>query len=269
MKHYPIVLSIAGSSCIGEAGIQADARTILALGAYPTTVITAIAVQDRTGIKSTHEIPADVIRSQIEFVMEGIFPDVVKIGLIGSAKAAKTIADSLRKYHPKYVVYDPVLLTSGGLNIPDEETMKIIEDELLRYTNLMTINLAEAELFGKMEISTTDDLKEVSRILAERYRIPVLCKGANFLSENTYDTLHIPDGVNWEYIGERINTNNMHGASTIFSAAIATKLASGEKLNTAIKDAREFIEEEIIKGNKDIDNILTPVRMQVYSSNRY
>lgn len=270
MNQYPIVLSIAGSDSTGGAGIQADIRTISALEAYPTTVITAIAVQQRNGINAIHDIPVSIIRNQIEFIMENMWPDVVKIGLIPNVEAAKVIADCLRKYHPQYVVFDPVILTlNDGTNTLDELTLKVIKDELLHYTNLMTISLTEAEVFTGLKITTVNDLKETAQILAEKYRIPVLVKGANLLGDNTYDILYIPNGEKWEYIGNRVKTENIHSLSTIFSSATATYLAHGTNPNLAVKTAREYIEKLIITDTEEAvaDNISSDsVRMQIYSS---
>lgn len=242
MKTYPIVLSIAGSDSTGEAGIQSAIKAISGLSAYAATVTTCIAVRSGIGVKAVHEIPPEIIREQIEAVMENMWPDVVVIGLVGSVEAARVIADCLRKYHPKYVVFEPIMRITPEKNVPDNETIKVIKDELLQYTNLMTINVAEAEVYAGTKIVTKNDMKETARILAEKYRIPVLLKGANLLENNTYDTLHIPDGENYEYIGNKLTYTNIHNISIIFTNAIATFLAYGKRLNEAIKNAREFVD---------------------------
>ncbi len=272
MKSYPIVLSLAGSDCTGEAGIQSDIKTISGLRAYAATVITSIAVFNPVGIKTIHAIPAEIVRDQIEYVMENMWPDVVKIGLINDVETARIIADCLRKYHPKYVVFDPEMLVNGVLNIPDNETIKVIKDELLHHTNLLTLNLAEAEVYAEQKIKTQNDIKEVARILAEKHRIPVLIKGGNFMVSKTYDVLYIPDGEKWEYMGNKINYPNMHTASLIFSAGIATFLAFGEKLHVAVRKAREYVEFVIenkedtpIVLERDLIGILVPVvKMEEY-----
>lgn len=273
MKNYPTVLSIAGSNNTGEAGIQSDIKTISCQGAYATTVITSIALLKKEMIESIHSIPKEIVRSQIEFVMENMWPDVVKIGLMGSAEAATVVADCLRKYHPKYVVYDPVMLSTENCNLPSDETLRVIKDELLHFTNLMTVNLLEAEIFTGIKPQTIDDIKDTARTLAEQYRIPILVKAGNFLENGTYDVLYIPDGENWEYYGNTLNTNNIHGASTIFSTGIATHLAFGEKLHIAIKAAREFVEYVINnQPNNNSERINVPeeltklVLMRTYSN---
>lgn len=272
MKSYPIVLSLAGSDCTGEAGIQSDLKTISGLNAYAATVITSIAVFNSVGIKTIHAIPAKIVKDQIEYVMENMWPDVVKIGLVNDVETARTIADCLRKYHPKYVVFDPVMQVNGVMNIPDNETLKVIKDELLHHTNLMTINLPEAEVYAERKIETRNDVKETAQMLAEKHRIPVLVKAGNLLVSNTYDVLHIPDGEKWEYVGNKMNYPNIHAASLIFSAGIATFLAFGEKLHVAVRKAREYVEFVIenkddtpIVLERDLIGILVPVvKMEEY-----
>jgi|GEM_PF-6493784 len=249
MKHYPTVLSIAGSNNTSEAGIQSDIKTISVLGAYATTVITAIAVFNKKGIEAIHSIPSGIIRNQIEFVMEHMWPDVVKIGLIANAESARVVADCLRKYHPKYVVYDPVMFVGEKMSVPDDETLKIIKDELLHFSNLMTINLNEATVFTGIVCKTKEDVKETARVLAEQYLIPILVKAANFLGDETYDVLYVPDGESWEFFGKKMNTTNLHGASSLLSASVATQLALGNSLNWAVKVGREFTELAINNPN--------------------
>lgn len=272
MKRYPVIFSIAGSDSTGGAGIQADIKTISALGAYAASALTSIMVQNTVGIDNILIVPEDIIRRQIELIMEDMWPDVVKIGLVNSLSTAHVIADCLRKYHPEYVVYDPVLEPVEGFNLFDKETFKAACDELFPYTNLITLNIPEIETITDIQVHSKEDLKEATKKVAEKYLIPVLGKGYNLLDNNTYDVLYVPDGDKWEYIGSYIDSPNTHGASTSFSAAIATYLALGEKLNEAIRLAREYIQKAIDtgkdvyvgRGKGPICHTWNPVKMQIY-----
>ena len=106
MKHYPVVLSIAGSDCSGGAGIQADIKTISALGGYAASAITAVTVQNTVGVRAVHVVPAEIVCGQIEAVMEDLHPDAIKIGMVSEEETVRAIADCLRKFRPEHVVYN-------------------------------------------------------------------------------------------------------------------------------------------------------------------
>ena len=112
MRTYPCVLTIAGSDCSGGAGIQADIKAISALGAYAASAITAITVQNTLGVTGIHPVPPAYVKGQIEAVMDDIRPKAVKIGMINDAEIVKVIAESILKYHPEYVVFDPVMVAT-------------------------------------------------------------------------------------------------------------------------------------------------------------
>ena len=114
MKHYPCVLTIAGSDCSGGAGIQADIKTISALGAYAASAITAITVQNTCGVTDIHPVPASYVKGQIEAVMTDIRPRAIKIGMINDVNIVKVIAESLQKFKPEFVVFDPVMVQAHG-----------------------------------------------------------------------------------------------------------------------------------------------------------
>ncbi|MEG0039170.1 MAG: hydroxymethylpyrimidine/phosphomethylpyrimidine kinase, partial [Bacteroides sp.] len=111
MKRYPVILTIAGSDCSGGAGIQADIKTISALGCYAASVITAVTVQNTRGVKDVHAIPPEIVRGQIEAVMEDLHPDAIKIGMVNNRTVVSEIVDCLQKYRPSCVIYDPVMVS--------------------------------------------------------------------------------------------------------------------------------------------------------------
>lgn len=277
MESFPIVLSIAASDSSSETGIQADVRTITALNAYAATALTAIVAQNRKGLDYIHPMTPEIIQNQVEFVMETLWPDVVKIGLINDVPSARIIADALRKYHPQYVIYDPELMTFDGFSLADEETVRVIREEMLQYTNLITINLIETEVLFGHKIETPAQMEESAQELAQKYKIPVLIKGGNLVKDSTYDILAIPHAHTWAYTGTKIVAENIHGLSTIFSAAISTYLAHGETLNIAVKTAREYVEKIILEDTQknltpqamiDTPPLLENVRMQIYTADK-
>ena len=117
MERHPVILSIAGSDCSGGAGIQADIKTISALGGYAASAITAITVQNTLGVRAVQSISPDMVRGQIEAVMDDLQPVAIKIGMINDIQIVRVISDCLQKYSPAYVVYDPVMVSTSGKNV--------------------------------------------------------------------------------------------------------------------------------------------------------
>lgn len=251
MKRYPIVFSITGSDSIGGAGTQADIKTISALGAYAASAVTAITVRNTTGLKSIHSVPQESIKEQIEAVMEDIIPDIVKLGLLNDIETIRTVADCIRKYHPQYVVYDPIILDSGGARFMTDEVHKVIEKELLPFVNLVILNRREAELLTGIETGTIEKVKAAATALNNRYRISVLIKGGNLCGCNMCDILRTPADEEWIFKDARIESPNTHGAGCTFSAAIATYLALGHSIHEAVSKGKDFVSKAILHG-KDI-----------------
>ena len=156
MKKYPIILSIAGSDSSGGAGIQADLKAISALGAYGTTAITAITVQNTTGVRAIHAIPSEYVRGQIEAVMDDIMPDAIKIHVI---------AESIRKYHPQHVVFDPVMVSTSGCKLVEDNAIEALTKELMPLTDLITPNLDEAIVLTGKKIQNLEEMEIASKEL--------------------------------------------------------------------------------------------------------
>ena len=146
MRTYPCVLTIAGSDCSGGAGIQADIKAISALGAYAASAITAITVQNTLGVTGIHPVPPAYVKGQIEAVMDDIRPKAVKIGMINDAEIVRVIAESILKYHPEYVVFDPVMVSTSGCKLMEDEAIEAITTRLIPLASLITPNLSEAEI---------------------------------------------------------------------------------------------------------------------------
>lgn len=179
MKTYPVVLSIAGSDCSGGAGIQADIKTISALGAYAASVITAVTVQNTRGVKAVHIVPAEIVQGQIEAVMEDLRPDALKIGMVSEPALVKIIAGCLLKYPHCPIVYDPVMVSTSGRKLMAKDAIQLIKEELFPLTSLITPNLDETEVLTGKKITTAEEMKEAARQLSEEYHTAVLVKGGH------------------------------------------------------------------------------------------
>ncbi|WP_302615007.1 hydroxymethylpyrimidine/phosphomethylpyrimidine kinase, partial [uncultured Bacteroides sp.] len=150
MERHPVILSIAGSDCSGGAGIQADIKTISALGGYAASAITAVTVQNTLGVSAVQAISPEIVCGQIEAVMEDLRPVAIKIGMVHDIQIVRVISDCLKKYRPEYVVYDPVMVSTSGRKLMTDETIEEIKKGLISFVTLITPNIDEATvLTGK------------------------------------------------------------------------------------------------------------------------
>lgn len=240
MKKDLVVLSIAGSDCSGGAGIQADMKTISALGAYAATVITAVTVQNTLGVSAVHAIPAEVVRGQIEAVMDDLHPVAVKIGMVNEPIVVKVIADCLRKYRPEFVVYDPVMVSTSGCRLIDEHAIEVIKKELFPLVSLVTPNLDEAKVLIGKEITTVEEMEKAAKELATAYRTNILIKGGHLNGNEMTDVLYA-DGYTYIYKEKKIDSRNLHGTGCTLSSSIATYLALGCGMSEAVGKAKEYV----------------------------
>lgn len=250
MKDHPVILSIAGSDCSGGAGIQADIKTISALGGYAASAITAVTVQDTRGVHAVQAVSPEIVRGQIEAVMEDLQPIAVKIGMVDDAQIVQVIADCLRKYQPKYTVYDPVMVSTSGRRLMTEEAIEVIKQELLPLVTLMTPNLDEAMVLSGRKILSKTDMQEVARSLAEEFRVNVLIKGGHLAGDEVCDWLHTSDHTDFTYEEKKIESSNLHGTGCTLSSAIATYLAKGYTLPESVRHAKSYITQAIIAGKE-------------------
>lgn len=240
MQKNLVVLSIAGSDCSGGAGIQADMKTISALGAYAATAITAVTVQNTLGVSGVHAIPAEVVRGQIEAVMDDLHPVAVKIGMINDPVVVKVIADCLRKYRPEFVVYDPVMVSTSGRRLMDEHAIEVIKTELFPLVHLVTPNLDEAKVLTGKEITTVEGMEKAAKELSATYRTNVLIKGGHLDGDEMTDVLYA-DGCTYIYKEKKIVSRNLHGTGCTLSSSIATYLALGCGMTEAVGKAKAYV----------------------------
>lgn len=251
MRVYPVILSIAGSDCSGGAGIQADIKTISAVGGYAASVITAVTVQNTRGVQAVHIIPANIVRGQIEAVMDDLNPDALKIGMVSDASIVHIIADCLRKYHPRHVVYDPVMVSTSGRKLMDDTAIESIKKELFPLVSLITPNLDEVEVLIGTRPTTLEEMQQATQQLSHCYGISVLVKGGHLSGQEMCDVLQTESNT-YIYKEKKIESTNLHGTGCTLSSSIATYLAQGFPMNEAVSKAKHYVSLAIACG-KDLE----------------
>lgn len=272
MKKYPCILSIAGSDCSGGAGIQADLKTISALGGYAATAITAITVQNTTGVRAIHAVPPVYVRGQIEVVMEDIRPDAVKIGMINEVEIVKVIASCLRRYQPRYVVFDPVMVSTSGHKLIEDDAVSALTRELMPLSSLITPNLSEAEVLTGHSINNVEEMKAAAPDLLKFGCGAVLLKGGHLEGGKMCDVLQIAgEDEPHLFVSDKIESKNTHGTGCTLSSAIATFLALGYDMPQAVERAKAYVtgginagkEVHIGEGHGPLNHFYAPVPMKI------
>ncbi len=237
------VLTIAGSDSCGGAGIQADLKTIAALGALGMSVITAVTAQNTLGIQGIYEVSPDFVERQFESVMTDIGVDAAKTGMMVNTEILKVVAAMIRKYGIKKLVVDPVMAAKGGEALIKGKAMEALISELIPLAFVVTPNIPEAEVLADMKITSVQEMKKAARIIYRFGAKNVVVKGGH-LRGDAVDVLY--DGKKfYKFSSGRINRKNVHGTGCTFSASIATLLAKGQSAVEAVKGAKAYITEAI------------------------
>lgn len=248
MKTYTKVLSIAGSDSGAGAGIQADIKTISALGAYATTAITAVTVQNTLGVSDVHPIPAAIVAGQIEAVLSDIGADAVKIGMLCNAEIIQGVCDALHQFPSCPVVLDPVMLSTSGHPLLDDAAIEVLTSELFPLVSMLTPNIPEAEQLLGYAIEA-DKMKEAAYALAEKYSCSIYLKGGHASGDTITDICcDITSECFIELPSDFIASENKHGTGCTLSSALATFLAQGHAVEEAASLAKAYIDQTISEG---------------------
>ena len=248
-KKYNRVLTIAGSDSGGGAGIQADIKAISAMGCFAASAITAVTVQNTIGVQAVHPVPLDILEGQIDSVLSDIGADAIKIGMLHSAEVVNLVADLLEKYGIRNIVLDPVMVSTSGHRLIEEDAVEVIKSRLMPLSRVITPNIPEAEILTDCRISSEDDFDEIARKLSDNGKISVLLKAGHLEGESLVDYFYnAEDGSMTRLPSKRVNTVNTHGTGCTLSSAFAASLAKGEELTTAARSAKAYIEQAIISG---------------------
>ena len=247
--QYRKVMSIAGSDSGGGAGIQADLKTISALGCYATTVITALTAQNTRGVTGIHAVPAEFVDRQIESVLSDIGTDAVKIGMLFSVELIQVVAEALRRHAVTNVVLDPVMVAQSGDKLLQDDAVEALKRELFPLAAVVTPNLPEAAVMLERPPEELADLKSAATELADLGGRSILIKGGHSEGSRSDDLLYLVDPDRFVALsGPRIETVNTHGTGCTLSSAIAARLACGADIETAVRDAKAFITGAIEAG---------------------
>ena len=237
----PNVLSIAGSDPSGGAGIQADLKTFAALGCHGMAAITALTAQNTRGVSAVHLPPADFVREQIAMVFADIDVGAVKIGMLGSHEIVAAVADALAPYPAVPVVLDPVLVSTSGATLGDDDVIAAMRTRLFPRATLVTPNLAEAaRLAGVAEPTSRAEIEAIARTLRGAGPAAWLVKGGHAAGASADDALLDDEGLLW-LEAPRVATRNTHGTGCTLSSAIAANLAKGAPLRTAVAEAKAYL----------------------------
>ena len=247
MKPKSKVLIIAGSDSSGGAGIQADIKTVTALGSYAMTAVTAITSQNTTGVISIVPINAKEISKQIIFTCNDIKPDAIKIGMLHSVEVINTVLKSLNKISVKKIILDPVMVAKGGTKLIDNRSIKILKSKLIKKVSLITPNIPEAEILTKKRISSADDMIRAARILMSLGAKNVLIKGGHLKSRIMQDIFLNKNEIA-SFKNKKINTKNTHGTGCTLSSAIATYYSCGKTLKKSCEMAIKYVNHSIGTG---------------------
>jgi len=233
------VLTIAGSDSSGGAGIQADLKTFYAHGIYGLSVITAVTAQNTQTISDVQDVSPSIIGAQIDAIFDDINVDAVKIGMLSNLDSIQVVADRIKKYKPKNIVLDTVMVSKSGYNLLQPNAIEALVRQLIPLATLITPNIPEAELITGITIDDEASANMAIKKLINLGAKNVLLKGGH-LSGKPIDRLF--DGMETHsFCAERIATKNTHGTGCTLSSAIASNLALGYDLKNACINAKEYI----------------------------
>ena len=246
--RYPRLLTIAGSDSGGGAGIQADLKTFSALGCFGMTAITALTAQNTTGVRAIHGVPPDMLRDQIDAVVEDIGVDAVKIGMLHSPDIVRTVADAIDRHNLQHVVLDPVMVATSGAVLIDHPAIAALVEDLFGRSVMVTPNLDEAALLVGRPLRSQTDMELAARELLAQGARAVLLKGGHLAGEVVSDLLMTHNGLPHWMHAPRIATANTHGTGCTLSSAIAAHLALGLPLLEAVEAARVYVRGALAAG---------------------
>jgi len=245
-KKLARVLIVAGSDSSGGAGIQADLKTVSALGVYGMTAITALTAQNTAGVFGVVEMDPGFVALQMQVCLEDVGCDAIKTGMLSNAGIIAAVADKISEHPRVPVVVDPVMISKSGTPLLDPQAVEALRRKLLPLAAVITPNLHEAGSLAGHAVRNLSEMKEAARVIHGFGAQNVLVKGGH-LEDSAVDVLF--DGQEFvEYPAARIVTRNSHGTGCIFGSALASGLAQGKPVRESVALAKEFVTAAIRGG---------------------
>ena len=239
------VLSIAGSDCSGGAGIQADLKTFAAHGIFGMSVIVSVVAENTSRVLDIQNITPDMIEKQIDAVFEDIEVDAVKVGMLSTPSCMRAVARKLSEYKPRNVVIDPVMYAKNGCPLMDPDATDVLIETVIPLADVLTPNVPEAEKIAGMNIGSSEEMERAARRIYDMGCRNVLLKGGhagNFSNDVSKSVDLLFDGKTFSlFEAPRIETRNTHGTGCTFSSAIASNLALGEEMQSAVDLAKKYV----------------------------
>jgi hydroxymethylpyrimidine/phosphomethylpyrimidine kinase len=267
MSRPPRVLVVAGSDSGGGAGIQADIKTLSALGIYAMTAVTAVTVQNTLGVSDVHPIPPAVVAAQIRACLDDIGADAVKLGMLHSPELIRATAAALAEYPGIPIVADPVMVAKGGAALLLEEAVGQLAALILPRAAIVTPNTDEAAVLLGEPVGDADAAAAGACRLAARYGTTVLMKGGHLTGAGVVNLLARPDGSLERFVSPRLATLHTHGTGCTLASAIAGGIAAGLSLSAAVAQASAYVHAAIAnapgfgRGHGPVDHLSTRFRL--------
>jgi len=248
----PVVLTIAGIDPSGGAGVLADVRTIAAFGCFPAAAITSLTFQNTTGVFGSVHQTAEVVLSQIQPIIDDSPIACVKTGMLPTAEIVEAVVNLCEQGKLPAPVVDPVMLSTSGHDLIDEQAFGLLKNRLLKHARVITPNIPEAERFVGFEIRTEEDMRRAAETIQSWGVRAILIKGGHQPTRNetnganeAIDLLLAEDGYVRTYRSEYFSVGEIHGSGCTLSAAIAACLGKGLDLRDSVSEAKAFVTEAI------------------------
>ena len=244
MKPKSKVLIIAGSDSSGGAGIQADIKTVTALGSYATTAVTAVTAQNTKSVKKITSIPIKNVQKQITMILNDIGTNAVKIGMLHNASIIKSVYRILKRYKLRNIVLDPVMVAKGGAKLINNSSITCLKKLLFPLSDVVTPNIPEAEVLTGYSISNKEDMIMVAKKIFNMGPKNVLLKGGHLKNKMTFDILVTKKEIKI-FSRKKIRTKNTHGTGCTLSSALATCLSQKKNILTSCKISLNYVNRAI------------------------
>lgn len=273
-----ICLTIAGVDPSGGAGIIADIKTFSAFGCFAAAAIASLTFQNTQGVYGVENQTAETVRRQVEPILDDFTVDALKTGMLPTREIIEEVARLVKENDLKNFVVDPVVRSTSGFDLIDDEALKVLIEQLFPLSDIITPNIPEAERIAQMKIETLADIKTAVRKMQSFGAANVLIKGGHFVEkvrkiENKSSKSKVRTAKDFLFIGDElhifeadyIETNATHGTGCTLAAAIAANLALEKKLVEAVEIAKKFVTEAIRtapnigKGNSPINQLILQV----------